>query len=115
MIMHKIDLSHVRTFGSIWGRGGVASNSWGWLCERTNHPQWKEYSLRYRVIILDGYPTDISSHDPQIMNCGMVQMYDGPGFTVVTYHEIRSVNIINVLIEDDMLAMEFQLAAPWYI
>jgi hypothetical protein len=129
--LNKIDLSNIDyRNGGIWGFDSPANLSWRWLCERTDHPILREASRRCHILI-DDQPVDVGvtmlqAHSAatamQATQSGLVQIFDGSGWYIVTYHTMRSSipdnnyqaeQFIHILIEDDLLAIEFKLSAPW--
>jgi hypothetical protein len=128
--MNKIDLSHIYyRGGGIWAPNAPASLSWGWLCERTGHNILRAASRRWYQMI-DDEPTELfdvlSVHkyatEIKATQSGIVQIFDGSGWYIVTYHTMRTAipankyqteQFIHILIEDDSLAIEFKLSAPW--
>jgi hypothetical protein len=126
--MNKIDLSYIQYRGGIWGRNSPASRSWGWLCEKTNHGPWHEDS-RERFMLIDGQfvepnvtDTVKSANMSKADYYGMIQILDGAGWYMMTYHTTKtnwvgntyiSEQLVHIFIEDDLLAIEFKLSQPW--
>jgi len=127
--MNKIDLSHIQYhLGGIWGRNSPASLSWGWLCEKTNHGPERADS-RERFMLIDGHfvephitDTVKSANMSMAAYYGMIQILDGAGWYMMTYHTTKTnwvgntytpEQVIQIFIEDDLLAIEFKLCAPW--
>jgi hypothetical protein len=126
--MNKIDLSYIQYRGSIWGRNSPACRSWGWLCEKTNHGPWREDS-RDRFMLIDGQFVELNVPDTvksanmsKADYYGMIQIMDGVGWYMVTYHTTKTnwagntytpEQLVHIFIEDDLLAIEFKLSQPW--
>jgi hypothetical protein len=124
--MNKIDLTKGKWYDSYWDPSkGFAGKSTIWLAARTN----VDVDIKNRLIWLvsDGDVIQCSvetmtnfSRDIIYNRTHIIQKLDGPGWSVIAVaynispgsNEPRKLTI-DVLIEDEILALEFKLIAPW--
>jgi hypothetical protein len=124
--MNKIDLTKGKWCDSYWDPSkGLAGRSAIWLAARTN----VDVDINNRLIWLvsDGDVIQCSvetmtnfSRDIIYNRTHIIQKLDGPGWSVIAVaynispgsNEPRKLTI-DVLIEDEILALEFKLIAPW--
>jgi hypothetical protein len=117
--MNKIDLTKDKWNDGYWSHNGIATRSVYWLCERTNFKI--EITDRRVWIVAADQATEytmktIFDHHNEISKnkAGILQKIDGPGWSVITYTSYDNHKLsVDVLIEDNLLAIEFKLTAPW--
>jgi hypothetical protein len=124
--MHKIDLAKGKWHDYYWEKG-PAWQALSWLNIRTkakaspDKQTW--YLIDNNLTNCDIYNFLQQAREMNAKSTGILQKVDGPGWSIITYacvehahgQHIRGTHCltIDVLIDDDTLAVEFKLMAPW--